>query len=98
MNYRRWSIQDPMSWAVSLVAQARSRHPSGMTPRERAVMRVSAVCFSIVAIAIAALLPSQRPADVLLSAGAVPGFTNSPPGPFRGGGDHRGAGGARLSP
>src|SRR4051812_50142153 len=96
MNYRRWSIQDPMSWAVSLVAQARSRHPSGMTPRERAVMRVSAVGFSIVAIAIAALLPSQRPADVLLSAGPGAGDTIAPPGRLRGGGDHVGAEGVRL--
>jgi HD-GYP domain-containing protein (c-di-GMP phosphodiesterase class II) len=63
-----------MSWAVSLVAEARSRHPKGMAPRERAVMRISAVCFTAVAVAIALWLPSQREADTVLAAGLIVGY------------------------
>src|SRR4051795_8719060 len=63
-----------MSWTDSLVAEARSRHPERMAPRERVVMRVSAVSFSLVAVAIAAWLPSERSLDVLLALGLVLGY------------------------
>jgi HD-GYP domain-containing protein (c-di-GMP phosphodiesterase class II) len=63
-----------MSWTDSLVEEARSRHPERMTARERAIMRASAVSFSLIALAIAAWLPSERSLDVVLALGLVLGY------------------------
>jgi HD domain len=60
--------------AEQLVGEARARHPRGMNARERRVLGISAGLFLISAIAIAALLPSEREFQPLLLIGLVAGY------------------------
>ena len=60
--------------AEQLVGEARARHPRGMDARERRVLGISAALFLVAAIAIAALLPSEREFQPLLLVGLVAGY------------------------
>jgi HD-GYP domain-containing protein (c-di-GMP phosphodiesterase class II) len=60
-----------MSLAEQLVGEARARRPRRMTPRERAALGASGLCYMAAATAVAALLPSERPTDVALIAALV---------------------------
>jgi HD domain len=60
--------------AEQLVGEARARHPRGMDPRERGVLGISAALFLVAAIAIAALIPSEREFQPLLLVGLVAGY------------------------
>jgi hypothetical protein len=60
--------------AEELVGEARARRPRKMTMRERMVSGISAGAFLIVAIVIAAFLPSERETGPLLLIGLVGGY------------------------
>jgi HD-GYP domain-containing protein (c-di-GMP phosphodiesterase class II) len=60
--------------AEQLVGEARARRAREMHPRERAVEGVFAALFIVVALVIAALLPSQRDFDPILLVGLIVGY------------------------
>ena len=60
--------------AEQLVGEARARHPRGMNRRERIVLGVSALLFLAAAVAIAALVPSERDFQPLLLVGLVAAY------------------------
>jgi HD-GYP domain-containing protein (c-di-GMP phosphodiesterase class II) len=63
-----------MLLAERLVGEARSRRATGMAPRERVVLTISAMAFLAVAVACAVVLPNERDADLLLAVGLVIGY------------------------